>query len=542
VILHTSRQIFGDLRHDQLEDSMRRISLLVAIGVMVTAVTARPSGAASGGTHNLNSRVVGSTQSVPAPQSKPADKKEADCGCEVKTPSNVLAAVNGVNIEIKDVDAMVKDRIDPLQNQVIEARKNQLEIEINARLLGAEAARLGITTEALIEREVAQKVKQPTEADAQAFYDQNKSRIQGDFKDLKSQVISYLRSQWQEEEAKKFAARIRARISVKVLVASATPPETEADRARVFATVNGKNITSGDVEDSLRPLIFSVQEQVYAFRKQALDMKINDMLLEAEAKKRNMTPAALFDSEIRPRVRPVTEEEARKLYEDNKSRVQGTYEELRPQVIQYMQNQAQEKAAEEYALQLRKGASLQIFLKMPESPVFDIAIDDRPWKGGANASVTVVEFTDFECPSCGATQPVLEEVAKEFGDKVKLVVRNFPLDQHVHAFKAAEATEAAREQGKYWEYAALLFANQKALEVAKLKEYASRLGLDRTRFDAALDSGRFSGKVKRDLADGNKIGIDSTPTVFINGKRTRDKSKEALKAAIEAALNEGPRK
>ena len=515
---------------------MRRISLVVAIGLMVTVVTARPTAAVPGVTYNLRERVAESTQS------KPVDKKEADCGCDVKAPSNVLAVVNGVNIEIKDVDAIVKDRIEPLQNQVIEARKNQLGIEINARLLGAEAARLGITTDVLIEREVTQKVKQPIEADAQAFYDQNKSRIQGEFKDLKSQIISYIRSQWQEEESKKFAERIRARIPVKVLVASATPPETEADRARVFATVNGKPITSGDVEDSLRPLIFNVQEQVYTLRKQALDTKINDLLLEAEAKKRNMTPAALFDSEIRPRVKPVTEEEARKLYEDNKSRVQGTYEQLRPQVIQYLQNQAQDKATEEFALQLRKAASLQIFLKMPDPPVFDIAIDDRPWKGGANAPVTVVEFTDYECPSCGATQPVLEEVAKEFGDKVKLVVRNFPLDQHAHAFKAAEATEAAREQGKYWEYAALLFANQKALEVGKLKEYASRLGLDRTRFDAALDSGSFAGKVKRDLADGNKIGIDSTPTVFINGKRTRDKSKEALKAAIEAALKDGARK
>jgi protein-disulfide isomerase len=142
---------------------------------------------------------------------------------------------------------------------------------------------------------------------------------------------------------------------------------------------------------------------------------------------------------------------------------------MRPQVIQYLQSQARDKAAEEYALQLRKGAIVQVFLKMPDPPVFDIAIDDRPWKGGANAPVTIVEFTDYECPSCGATQPVLEDVAKEFGNKVKLVVRNFPLAQHAHAFKAAEASEAAREQGKYWEYVALLFANQKALEVTRLK-------------------------------------------------------------------------
>jgi len=125
---------------------------------------------------------------------------------------------------------------------------------------------------------------------------------------------------------------------------------------------------------------------------------------------------------------------------------------------------------------------------------------------------------------------------------VKLLVRIFPVAQHTHAYKAAEAAEAAREQGKYWDYATLLFTNQKALEIDKLKEYASRLGLDRKKFDAALDSGRFSGKVKRDMADGDKIGVDSTPSVFINGKRARERTREALKAAIDAALKEGAKK
>jgi len=119
---------------------------------------------------------------------------------------------------------------------------------------------------------------------------------------------------------------------------------------------------------------------------------------------------------------------------------------------------------------------------------------------------------------------------------VKLVARSYPLDQHKHAFKAAEAAEAAREQGKYWEYVAVLFKNQTALEIDKLKEYAGQLGLDRKKFDAALDSGKFADAVKRDLAEGDKIGVDSTPTVFINGKRALDKSREVLKSAIEAAL------
>ena len=521
---------------------MRRVSILLAMVGVITLVIANPSAASPSYCDVSNENQAGAAQTPATAPVKQADKKEPDCGCEVKAPPDVLATVNGVNIATKDVDELVKTRVQQLQNQVIEARKRQLDILVNAALLEAEARKLGVTTEKLLEREVAPKVKQPTDADAQTFYNDNKARIQGEFKDLKDQIISYLRAKSEEEEAIKYADRLRVRAQVKVMVEEVTPPATDADRARLFATVNGKRITSGDVEDALKPLIFSVQEQVYSARKESLDIRINDALLEGEAKKRNLTAKALFDSEIKGRIKPITEEEARKLYEENKSRVQGTYEQLRTQVIEYLENQARTKAADEYAEQLRKGANVQVFLKQPDPPVFDIAIDDRPFKGGANASVTIVEFTDYECPSCGATQPVLEEVVKEFGDRVKLVVRNFPLGMHTHAFKAAEASEAAREQGKYWEYAALLFTNQKALEVDKLKEYATRLGLDRTKFDTALDSGRFSEKVKRDVADGDRIGVDSTPTVFINGKRARDRTREALKAAIEAALKDSAKK
>lgn len=515
--------------------------------VMTSVITFALVGLASASSHRVrqNESAVkdGAAVQAAAPQpAKPAAQKEADCGCEVKVPQDILAVVNGVKVTVKDVDEPLKDRVLALQNQVIEARKGQLEAEINTRLLEAEAKRLGIGPDALLQREVSQRVKTPTEAEARAFYDQNKSRIQGEFGEIKDQIIGYLKDQRQRDEAKKLADRLRTRAQIKLLAASVTPPESDADRTRVFATVNGKPVTSGDVEDALKPLIFSVQEQVYFLRKTALDVKINDLLLAGEAKRRNITAEALFDAEVVPRVKPVSEEAARKFYEENKDRVQGTYETLRPQIVEYLRNREQGKAAEAYAEELRKAASVQVYLKLPEPPVFEIAIEDRPWRGGVNAGVTIVEFTDFECPSCAAIQPVLEEVAKEFGDKVKLVARSFPLDQHKHAFKAAEAAEAAREQGKYWEYIAILFTNQTALDVDNLKQYASQLGLDRKKFDGALDSGKFTDRVKRDLADGDKIGVDSTPTVFINGRRAREKTREALKTAIEAALKDGSKK
>ena len=157
-------------------------------------------------------------------------------------------------------------------------------------------------------------------------------------------------------------------------------------------------------------------------------------------------------------------------------------------------------------------------------------------KGTANALVTIVAFTDFECPSCARQHPVLDQIVNEFGDRVRLVVRDFPLSQHANARKAAEAAEAAREQGKYWEYATVLFRNQSALGVDKLRQYATEVGLDRARFDASLDSGKFAEKVQRDVVDGRRLGVSGTPTLYINGKRISDNSYASLKSAIETAL------
>jgi protein-disulfide isomerase len=168
--------------------------------------------------------------------------------------------------------------------------------------------------------------------------------------------------------------------------------------------------------------------------------------------------------------------------------------------------------------------------------VFSISTKDQPSLGNENAAVTIVAFTDYQCPSCASMHPALERVVKENGGKVRLVTRDFPLSQHAEAFKAAEAAEAAREQGKYWEYIAVLMRNQSSLGVEKLKILAGELGLDRARFDSALDSGKFAEMVQRDVDDGMKLGLTGTPSLFINGRRVNARSYEELKASVDAAL------
>jgi protein-disulfide isomerase len=457
-----------------------------------------------------------------------------DCACESQVLPETLATVNGVTITSKDINKATGEAVSQLQRQVTEARKRELDLTINSKLLELEAKKRGISTTKLLEQEVATKVKRPTPAEAQAFYDQNKAHIKEEFKDVAEDIIVYMLDERQRFEAKKFADSLREASDTKVLVAEATPPANAAERARVLAAVKGEKITSGDIEDALLPLIFSVQEQVYKLRKDELDLSINDALLTQEAQKRKITTSALLDAEVK--TKPVTDEEARAFYDQNKERISGDFSQTKDAVKQYLEQIAVREAERVLSEKLRAAASIQVFLVAPESPVFSISTTDQPSLGSADAPVTIVAFTDYQCPSCAAMHPSLERLVKEYGNKVRLVTRDFPLNQHAEAFKAAEAAEAAREQGKYWEYIQVLMRNQSSLGVDKLKGYATELGLDRSRFDSALDSAKFKELVQRDVDDGMKLGLNGTPTIFINGRRVSARSYEELKASVEAVL------
>jgi len=457
-----------------------------------------------------------------------------DCACESQALPATLAIVNGVSISTRDIEKATGDSVRNLQRQVVDARKRELDLLINSKLLAIEAKKRGISTTKLLETEVVAKVKPPTPIETRAFYDQNKSRINGEFEAVKDDIVGYLTDERQRTQAKTFADGLRAANNTIVKAPIATPPRNDSERAQVLATINGEAITAGDVEDSLQALIFDVQEQVYGLRKNEVDLNINDTLLTQEAQKRKITTNALLETEVKPK--PITEDQARVFFEQNKERVSGEFAQTKDAIISYLQQVELRLAERAFVDKLRTAASIEIFLKAPESPVFKISTKDQPSLGNANAAVTIVAFTDYQCPSCAAIHPALERLVKESGDKVRLVARDFPLSQHAEAFKAAEAAEAAREQGKYWEYVQVLLQNQSSLSVEKLKSYATQLGLDRTRFDAALDSRKFAEMVQTDLDDGIKLGLKGTPSFFINGRRVTAKSYEELKESINAAL------
>jgi len=156
---------------------------------------------------------------------------------------------------------------------------------------------------------------------------------------------------------------------VKMFVEVATPPATPADRARVFAVVNGKQITSGNIEDSLQPLISGVQSQIYELRRRDLTRKVNDVLLAQEAQKRQVTTRALLDAEVTAKAPSITDAQAQKFYDENKAKMNGgTFADLKPQIIAYLQRSEMDKLRLTFAEALHKNAAIEDFLAAPTTP------------------------------------------------------------------------------------------------------------------------------------------------------------------------------
>ncbi len=446
----------------------------------------------------------------------------------------LLAVVNGQNVTTAEIDPRIREEVESLNDKIAEARRQILELQVNTLLLEAEAARRKMTAQQLYDLEVKRKLTEPTTAEINKFIEDNRDAIkQSDPDTMKKDVSAYLLGEKETRLSGDLVNRLRTALPV---VKGADVNAATLPPATVLATVAGKTITAAMIDERLRPMVYKLRLSTYLVEKQALDQAIYNLLLLAEANRRNVAPEELVRSEISEKTHQPSETEISKFYTENQSSIQGGLDSVRSQIVSYLQDQEQQKLESALAERLRKQANVRLLISEPETLVQSISVDDDPARGDANAPVTIVEFTDFQCPSCAAMQPILDEVLKSYGNKVRFVVRDFPLLAHANARKAAEAANAANAQGKFFEYALLLFKHQNALDVPSLKKYASDLGLNRTLFDAALDSGKYAAEVRHDIDDGEKYGVDSTPTIFINGGALTVLSPEGLRAAIDKAL------
>ena len=177
------------------------------------------------------------------------------------------------------------------------------------------------------------------------------------------------------------------------------------------------------------------------------------------------------------------------------------------------------------------------------SKVYDIPLEKSPVRGPKNAPVTIVEFSDFQCPFCAEAKPLLEQVLKAYPADVKLVFKQFPLSSiHDNAVSAAKATVAAGHQNKFWEMHDILFANNRDLSYDKLKEYAGKIGLNVVVWEEDFQALDVQQAISRDLRTGKAADVDGTPAFFVNGRRVMDRSFETFKTMIDDARRAATKK
>ena len=314
------------------------------------------------------------------------------------------------------------------------------------------------------------------------------------------------------------------------------------DPTTVVAKVGDKEIKMSDLDpaaaDAESQALRRYCSELARVRQAATDAAVENALLEDAAKAQGVDVEAFVRGRLEKAVPEPTDEDVEAYYAKFKKDDAPPLEAIRPQVVAAIRREGSEKVYRELVAEVRAKAQIEITLPDMRPPAQDVDVPEHaPTFGPEAAKVQVVEFSDFECPYCAKAADIVNNVKAKYGDRVKFAYRHFPLSFHPNAKPAAEYAQCANEQGKFWEMHDAIFENQRELAGEGLKQRASQAGLDMGELQACLASGRATTAVDQDMEKGRVVGVEGTPTFYVNG-RTLDGglSEQALSDAIEAEL------
>jgi len=388
----------------------------------------------------------------------------------------IVASTRYRKYSLEDVSRERREAFLQLDAEVAKQRTDLLDHQIGDLVLSAEAKKRGITVQDLKRQEISDRVGDPTDAEVKSYYEANSADFESvPLEHVKRRITRYLHWQAEEKRRSEFVAVLGTKHAV-ARGKEVNAPNLAGDD--VLAAVGDEKLTVKQFEAENSAKIWATRADAYENLIDELEKTMFTELLSIEAKEKGV---ASSDKLVNA---------AGAGSDDDEDRLKDS---------------------------LFAKYDAKIYLKRPQYHQ-DISVEGAPFRGDPNAVVTVVVFSDFQCPRCAKAHQILEKVTAEFGKKVRFVVKNYPLTWvHDDAFRAAEASAAAQDQGKFFEYIEFLYNNQESLDEESLKGFASDVHLDRKRFDQDLESGKFAARIKRDLADGDRAQLLGTPTVFVNG-------------------------
>jgi protein-disulfide isomerase len=299
--------------------------------------------------------------------------------------------------------------------------------------------------------------------------------------------------------------------------------DVKRDPSRPVAKVGSDVITEGDLDAKIKPRVARLEaehaEKVHGLKSQTLDELVEQRLIEKKAKAEGVTPEALVEREVNSKVPEPQQAEMQALYDQAKAsgRPLPPFDQVKGEIVKHLKQQKGEGSKKTFMDKLRADNKVELLLPPLLMPKVEVAAVG-PSKGDANAPVTIVEFSDYECPYCSRAEEAVTKVMEAYKGKVRVVFRDFPLPFHQKANKAHEAALCAGDQNKYWDMHGKLFANQRALQLPQLKGYAKEIGLDTGKFDKCLDSGEKAKVIEASRKAGEEAGVSGTPAFFINGR------------------------
>jgi protein-disulfide isomerase len=299
------------------------------------------------------------------------------------------------------------------------------------------------------------------------------------------------------------------------------------DDSEVIADIRGMTISRGELEGVVEQelgelekesLLFAANQErrKYDLLEKQLNTMMSEELFRLEAADRGIPQDELLEQEVYSKTEPPTEQDVETYYEANRSRIREPKAQVLSRIRRFLAETKMDEAQESFLDQMKKKYQAEVAFGPYR---LEIATAGHPFLGTADAPVTLVEFSDFECPYCLAMYSTLKILQRDYGEKVRVVFRQFPLNGiHPHAQKAAEASLCANDQGKFWELHDLMFEGQDKLEVSGLESKVESLGLDLARFQNCLSDERYAAQVKEDVIAGTAVGVTGTPAIFVNGR------------------------
>ncbi|MCB9062205.1 MAG: DsbA family protein [Halobacteriovoraceae bacterium] len=278
-------------------------------------------------------------------------------------------------------------------------------------------------------------------------------------------------------------------------------------------------INEAEFYKDIRSDIYEAEMKVFEIKMNRLKSLVLEKLVMNDPQRKNMTNDQFMDEFIAKGI-SVKPSDIDDFVKERKIPSTHLNEQMKERIKSFLELEKKKEAVEKWVAQKVGDAGIEVFLDEPQRPIFKVDAGNAPFLGDKDAKVTIVEFSDFQCPFCQKGAEIMTEIKKKYGNKVKIVFKNFPLPFHNNALIAAQSALCAHEQDSknFWKMHDVMFADQAKLSESDLKESAKKLALDMTKFESCLSSKKYEKQVQMDMEEGKNIGVKSTPTFFVNGK------------------------